>query len=157
MTGKKRSWFTHEYGITQKELVTPCKVINTFDPKRAISTEAVWDTGAMGTVITSAAARKLNLRPVGKARVLGIKVKGDADKNIASIVDVYLVNIVLPENVAVAAISVAEAEFSSQADLLIGMDVIGLGDFCVYEGRTLYFSKTRDLPSPFQRIKKKKL
>ena len=105
MTSKKHSWFTHEYGIAQKELVTPCKVINTLNPKLTISTEAVWDTGAMGTVITSTAARKLNLRPVAKVRVLGIKVKGDADKGEGSIVDVYLVNIVLPENVAVAAIS----------------------------------------------------
>lgn len=45
-------------------------------------------------------------------------------------VETYLVNIVLPTNVGFVARRVAKGEISG-ADVLIGMDIIGAGDFSV--------------------------
>ena len=46
--------------------------------------------------------------------------------------NVYLVDVVLRNNVTVKDIHVIEAELDNQnIDMLIGMDIIGLGDFAV--------------------------
>lgn len=47
-----------------------------------------------------------------------------------SLKETYLVNIVLPNKVGVSQIRVAEGTIKD-ADALIGMDIIGLGDFAV--------------------------
>lgn len=83
---------------------------------------AIWDTGATGTVITKEVADKLGLRPIGMKMV--------AHANGTAEVNEYLVNIALPNQVIVAGIRVTEGKLQG-AEVLIGMNIIGIGDFAV--------------------------
>ena len=94
---------------------------------------ALWDTGASGTTISEEIAKKLNLIPTGKQVVhtpAGIKE-----------VNTYLVDIILPNHVRIQDIKVCGSEIHTQGlGVLIGMDIIGLGDFSVsnYRGITSF-------------------
>ena len=84
---------------------------------------AVWDTGATNSMITQAVVDTCGLVPISTttiAHALGT----------TSDVEVYLVNIGLPNKVGVPGLRVAKAVLS-QGDVLIGMDIINQGDFAV--------------------------
>lgn len=85
--------------------------------------EGVWDTGATGTVITKKVVSELGLKPTGQTEVY--TAKGKATTN------TYLVNVHLPMNVGIQNVIVTEGDLSSDIDLLIGMDIITLGDFSI--------------------------
>ena len=94
---------------------------------------ALWDTGAAITCISKKVADELKLIPTGYITILGSS--GSARK------PTYLVDIVLRNNVCVRGVRASEAEFGTQGiDMLIGMDIIGLGDFAVsnYENNTAF-------------------
>ncbi|MEK7629184.1 MAG: retropepsin-like aspartic protease [Patescibacteria group bacterium] len=92
---------------------------------------AIWDTGATHSAITKKVADDLGLKPTGIAEVR--YGSGKASTN------TYLVNISLPNNVMVGQVRVTEVQLvsdsnipeSQQPQLLIGMDIIGMGDFAV--------------------------
>lgn len=84
--------------------------------------EGLWDTGASGTVISKDVVDKLNLKPIGKSKVF--------HANGESIVNVYAVNLFLPNQVAFQFIKVTEGVLNG-FDLLIGMDIITTGDFSI--------------------------
>lgn len=98
----------------------------------------IWDTGATGSVITKKVADDLGLRPINVTEVH--HAAG------TSIANVYLVNIVLPNSVTVAQVRVTEGQLTSpnnipeknQPQVLVGMDIIGMGDFVVtnFGGKT---------------------
>lgn len=65
--------------------------ISQADPNKTLninSFEAIWDTGAQNSVITSKVVKKLALKPIGKVQVHGV--------NSSDIVSKYLVNVFLP-------------------------------------------------------------
>ena len=109
-------------------LKTSCGVCRAFEPSQGgehpeISEfVGIWDTGATGTVITKNVVDRLLLKPIGKTRVY------HADGN--SIVNVYAINLFLPNKVAFPFVRVTEGNLNG-ADLLIGMDIITMGDFSV--------------------------
>jgi predicted aspartyl protease len=109
-------------------LKTHCGVCKAFNPLAggehpAISQfEALWDTGASGTVISKTVVDKLGLKPIGKSKVF--------HANGESIVNVYAVNLFLPNQVAFQFVKVTEGVLSG-FDLLIGMDIITTGDFSI--------------------------
>jgi len=85
---------------------------------------AIWDTGATGTVITSNIVRALGLVATG------VTVNHTAGGTINS--NTYLVNVGLPNGVVIQGISVTEVPaLSGGMDCLIGMDIIGMGDFSI--------------------------
>jgi len=86
----------------------------------------IWDTGATGTVISKNVIAELGLKPSGKVTV---HVVGSAENARQYETNTYLINIYLPNNVTVHA-KAAEGSIAG-CDVLIGMDVIGLGDFAV--------------------------
>ena len=98
------------------------------DIKRYI---AIWDTGATHSAVTEKVVEELGLKPTG---VMNIRHAGGMSK-----ANTYLVNLVLPDNVIVSEVRVTEVKLIPddsipdyrQPQLLIGMDVIGLGDFVV--------------------------
>jgi len=101
------------------------------EPKR-IEYTAIWDTGASSSVITKQVVNDLNLKPISKAEVHGVGG--------TKIEDVYLINIYLPNKVAIMYTKVIECEkLTGNFNALIGMDIIGMGDFVVtnFEGKTL--------------------
>lgn len=97
-------------------------------------TLGIWDTGATNSCITSALAKKLNLVPIQKAIVTGVHG--------AQEVNVYWVYITLNnQNITVSLLATEASELSDDhaTGMLIGMDVINKGDFCItnYENKTL--------------------
>ncbi len=83
---------------------------------------AVWDTGATGTVITKSVAESLGLKPIGVTEVFHAQGK--------SLTNEYLVNVALPNGVVIGGVRVTEGVLA-ECEVLIGMDVIGMGDFAV--------------------------
>lgn len=130
--------FTWKYneGIS-RALVTECGVCQAFDPlistaqPETIKYLALWDTGATGTVITKNIVEKLQLKPISKTKVF--------HANGESIVNVYAINVFLPNHVQVKFVQVTEGILNG-FDLLIGMDIITLGDFSItnFGGKTCF-------------------
>lgn len=115
-------------------LISDVKVSKPNITTPTLSTKAIWDTGATNSVITKAAAEKLGLAATGMVRVKGV--------NQTNRTKAYLVDIHLPNRVVIKALKVTECSdlTNSSIEMLIGMDVIGIGDFAVscYQGITSF-------------------
>ena len=85
--------------------------------------EAIWDTGATKSVITQKVIDGCGLAATGMAKVQGVH-GGWVNR------ETYLVNIGLPNKVMMSGVIVTKGEMAS-TDVLIGMDVITMGDFSV--------------------------
>ena len=99
----------------------------------SVKTCAQWDTGASGTCIDDDLANELSLVATGMTTIK----TPSGSKN----VNVYLVSIILPNNVGVRDIPVFGTDIGNQGiGLLIGMDIINMGDFAVscFGGKTVY-------------------
>lgn len=86
--------------------------------------QAIWDTGATRSFIPSQTIRTLDLKPVGVEPVRGFDGK-------PKICNTYLVDIALPNKFIVPGVRVAGGLDMVGEEVLIGMDIIGLGDFAV--------------------------
>jgi len=87
----------------------------------------LWDTGATNTVITKTVIDGLNLQPSGRTVV---RTVGQGSGFNEYEVNTYLVNLFLPNNVVVAAVPVSEGGIAG-GDVLIGTDIIAMGDFAI--------------------------
>lgn len=83
---------------------------------------AIWDTGATGTVVTKQVADELGLKPIGITEVYHAQGKGLTNE--------YLVNVALLNGVVIPGVRVTEGILAG-CDVLIGMDIIAMGDFAV--------------------------
>lgn len=84
--------------------------------------KALWDTGAVYSVISRQFAAKLGLTSFDSGRAY--TAQGSYDTS------VYLLDILLPNKMIVKDLRVSDGEFQD-FDFLLGMDVISLGDFTV--------------------------
>ena len=95
---------------------------------------AIWDTGATNTCVTTRVVNECALTPITMADVTGIH--GTERSN------VYLIDVYLPNKVVVRGIQALEvaALAEKQDDVLIGMDILVLGDFAVsnFQGKTTF-------------------
>jgi len=127
MENQSKSFTLQAEGIL-RDLKTECGVCEAFDPlsgEKHPNIETfigLWDTGATGSVISENVVKKLGLTPISKAKVF------HADGT--SIVNVYAINLFLPNQVAFKFIKVTEGKLQG-FDLLIGMDIITTGDFSI--------------------------
>ncbi len=118
-----------EVGVSEP-FVPPPNVVD-IDVKVQIKKfTAIWDTGATHSVITSKIVKDLNLKPVGMTIVH--TANGQAHQK------QYIVNFYLPNQVMFGMLRVTEAPLH-ETDILIGMDIISQGDFCIsnFEGKTI--------------------
>jgi len=94
--------------------------------------DAIWDTGATGSVITQNVIDACGLIPVGMTQVHGVHGSETSA--------VYLINIRLPNSVGFAGIQVTQGNLGDSADVLIGMNIINQGDFSVTSknGQTMF-------------------
>ena len=83
---------------------------------------AMWDTGALYTVVSRRVVKKLAFAPIDRG--VAYTVQGSYEASI------YLLDMMLPNRMLVKALRVSEGDFDD-CDILIGMDVIRLGDFSV--------------------------
>jgi hypothetical protein len=103
-------------------LQTPTGLISKTDGN-IYKTKALWDTGATGSCVTVATASALGLVPTGK--IISNHAQGQ------STVNTYLVNLYLPNSLAVQNVRVTECANTDTFGVIIGMDVITLGDFSI--------------------------
>lgn len=126
---------TH-YGIgLERAIKTPVKVKNILTGNE-IDSFGVWDTGATNSVITKAAAQRLGLAVISMVEVGGVHGK--------QTVPVYFVQLTLNNQNISVQVRVSEGSVSSfskegDAEILIGMDIITLGDLSVsnFNGQTV--------------------
>ena len=123
--------FTVRYAARVNLLTTKAGISEAFDPQRSETgskqppfhtVRAIWDTGASRTCITQDVVAKLGLQAIDQTRnhtAGGLRQAG-----------VYLVNVRLPNKVVFPVLRVSDGDIFG-ADILIGMDVIGMGDFAV--------------------------
>lgn len=93
--------------------------------KKGVKVQALWDTGATCTAISSNIVNALGLKPVDKAENYTAAGK--------RVVDVYYIDIILPNRVRIQDVKVTEC-ILADFDVLIGMDIISMGDFAISNG-----------------------
>ena len=86
-------------------------------------THALWDTGATATAISDSLAERLNIPPIGKVVVHAAHGPKEVNQ--------YMVDIVLPNKVGFRNWLVTGADLGDSLGILIGMDIITLGDFSI--------------------------
>ena len=123
--------FTATYKAITKALRTKVYVESPITNNN-VEANAIWDTGASRSLITPEIAAKLNLKPIAKALMAT-----PSDKNVQS--NVYLLKVHLPNGATIIDVQALEGT-PNCCDMLIGMDVISLGDFAVtnFDGRTMF-------------------
>lgn len=95
--------------------------------------KVLWDTGATCTCISNEIANRLSMTPTGKQVIH--TPSGNKEVN------TYIVNIVLPNEVQVQDVTVSDSDIGNQGiDMLIGMNIILIGDFAVsnFNGKTVF-------------------
>lgn len=137
----KTHCFTLRANGRLRAVVTDCWIYPGFDPAGTESHpgknyRAIWDTGATGSVITQKIVDECGLKITGMTKVHGVGGPRNSP--------VYKVNIGLPSGVGFAMLNVTLAENMPGADALIGMDIIGRGDFAVtnVDGKTVVSFRT---------------
>jgi predicted aspartyl protease len=134
MPNKGHSFTVTFTGISHV-LYTTVKVGAAFDPNtptpQLYDYTGIWDTGATATVITQKVVDECALKPIGMTRVHG------ADGEFTT--EVYLASLLLLNGIGIRTLKVTRGKLGPGADLLIGMDIIGLGDFVVtnHNGKTV--------------------
>lgn len=129
--------FRIDYPNIVRILLTEVKVCPAHDPASGKPHpewklyQALWDTGATGSVITQRVVDEVGLAPVGVGKVQG--VGGE------TLTERFMVNFGLPNNVAVSNLQVITGKIAG-AEVLIGMDIIGMGDLTIstFGGKTTF-------------------
>ena len=120
--------FTVSFNGKAKALITSINIYNTGDKNHNFksvkdSYNALWDTGSNMTVISNALAEALNLNPVGEMLVDSVNGKFRTKK--------YVISITLPNKLNIENLVVSSGNLGPGIDLLIGLDLITLGDFSI--------------------------
>ena len=126
--------FKNEYPHFPRRLTTEAKIFDSpFGAmKTGIKVFALWDTGATGSAITPNVVQKLSLKPFNRVPVSGVNNTSEAD--------VVKISIGLPNLVKVEDVNAMVCDLGGGIDLIIGMDIILLGDFSISNGngKTLF-------------------
>jgi predicted aspartyl protease len=101
-------------------------------PQQGRIYKAIYDTGATNSSISPRVVTELGLPSIGAAQV---NVGGGGLATTS-----HLVNIGLPNKVMFPMMRVAQIALHGGADVLIGMDILGTGDFAVthHQGKTTF-------------------
>lgn len=118
---KCSAFTTYCNGLANK-LINDAKIF--YNGKVFHTSKAQWDTGATNTCISKKVVQDLGLVPIGMQRI--------QTPSGCQTFNTYLVDVELRNDVTVKDIQVIESEIGNQGiDMLIGMDIISLGDFSV--------------------------
>jgi len=119
--------FRIDYLTKVRELKTNVTVfaVSAPPPNKSAVVSAIWDTGATHSVITPSLAEYLKLFPIDSANIIGVTNEKPES------VPVSIIHIALPNNVLISARRVCITNIGGGADMLIGMDIISIGDFLI--------------------------
>lgn len=113
-------------------IVMPSGVVDEKGDRRYCKIEnAVWDTGATNTVISPEVVEALGLKPTGKS---SISAYGGVVETCT-----YKIDLCFENGYKIQNLEVMSGDYSDY-DVLIGMDVITQGDFCIstVDGKTSF-------------------
>ena len=127
----KHRGFDVLYNCSVKELITPVK----FSPmlttdktfyNNPVEVEALWDTGSMVTCMKSSLWERLSICPFDTADRIELAGVGGRVKT-----KLTIANLILAPNLEIEYCPIYVLDFPGDADILIGMDIIKMGDFVV--------------------------
>jgi predicted aspartyl protease len=107
--------------VSMRQALLFCREFNL--PCQQAEVRALWDTGASGSCISRGLANHLGLKPVDICNVSGVNGIHQSA--------VYKIDIVLPSNVTIDSVRVSEFMDNGAFEIIIGMDIITLGDFAI--------------------------
>ena len=118
------SAFSTSYSGIVRALVSEIGIVTgvSATTTEVVKCKALWDTGAVYSVISRQFAMKLGLTSFDSGRAY--TAQGSYDTS------VYLLDILLPNKMIVKDLRVSDGEFQD-FDFLLGMDVISLGDLTI--------------------------
>jgi predicted aspartyl protease len=133
------SSFTTKFDGLSRILFNTVGIAPAFDPSTVASGQpspfkqyrGIWDTGATASVITQKVVNELGLQQIGITKVHHAQGQ--------TLAEVYLVNVAVPNGVGFAGVRVTKGDLPD-VDTLIGMDIMGRGDFAVsnFNGKTAF-------------------
>jgi predicted aspartyl protease len=130
MANSKHATLSYYFEQRQNRLIIPVQLHSVpYNSMLSVSTNALWDTGAMMSAITPEIRDKLKAPSVDRIRLAGIHT--------AQEVDIVTIMIELPNRVVKKSIEVAVCNINSNAEMIIGMDIISMGDFALSNGNDL--------------------
>jgi hypothetical protein len=122
--------FTITFTGRANRVVTDLRISEAFDPANPpnplpdfVSTKALWDTGATGSMISAGLAKSLKLAPTGITNINHAGGQGQSPT--------YIVNFMLPNHVGAAGVQVSQFPIPAGFDAIVGMDIIGMGDLAL--------------------------
>ena len=125
--------FDAEYSGIPRELTTVAQIFPfaTRDDTKSVTTNILWDTGATHSSLTNKIVQYLGLKSIDTAIVHGV--------NSSKVTDVVIASIRLSDSIFLTGKRFSVNEIPG-ADVLIGMDIIMLGDFAISnsEGKTRF-------------------
>jgi hypothetical protein len=110
--------------VSVEESLALCRHIE--KPCQSVKVNALWDTGASITAVSDRLAKMLDLTRIGFAEM------GTARGNETT--STYFIDVKLRGIPPIADVSVVEFVGQGQFDIIIGMDIMSLGDFAVTTG-----------------------
>jgi predicted aspartyl protease len=122
-TGDAQHTLTRKYNGLVNQVATRVYVANLKSDKLE-DFRGIWDTGAQATVIAKEVVDVLRLQPEGFAYV-------DTASQRAVKTSAYRIDLYVKDNLCVRNLQVTLGVLSDDFHLLLGMDVIGLGDFSI--------------------------
>ena len=124
---KKHSSLTYTHRELVDAILTPVKVFSdVYDEVTSYLTNALWDTGAMLSVISPEVVSKLKVDIVDTIRIAGI--------NGESVAEVAVISICFPNDAIIKDVRVAVCDMSPGNEMIIGMDVITQMDMAITNG-----------------------
>ena len=126
--------FTQHYDTLVNQLTSTCGVMADGDmedgaERACAKVTAIWDTGTRITTISRQLAELLNLPEYKGGKIM--HVGGESEYF------THFIDLILPDDVAIPHLKVMDGNLPTYT-ILIGMDVIGMGDFAVsnHNGKT---------------------
>lgn len=124
------SAFTSQYKDISNKLINKVEV---FYNGKSVKCLALWDTGATNCCVSQDVVKQLSLISTGKVNI--------TTPNQTSERDTYLVDVNLPNDVRINDVCVIDSDIEKQnIGMLIGMNIINLGDFTVsnFQNKTTF-------------------
>jgi hypothetical protein len=120
--------FDAEYSGIPRELTTAANIFPypTFQNKKGVVTSVIWDTGATYSSLSPKIVQELGLKTIDTIVVHGVN-------NATKAADVVIASITLSDSITFTGKRFSVIEIPG-ADVLIGMDIIMLGDFAISNG-----------------------
>jgi hypothetical protein len=124
----------HAFSIRCSQIVNrlPSEVVVEGDKNASFNARAIWDTGAMRSVVTPDVVKSLNQPYVDFVKVTGV--------NNISTAPVVIVSVILPNHIRITNLKAVVCDMRQGIDMLIGMDIISMGDMALCNGnaKTLF-------------------